>query len=145
MDYVVYADGAYSLDTKKAGCAYCILTKDTYVASDSIRVDNIDSSAHAETVSIGLACAYLLDSNILKPEDSVMIKTDSQSAIDFCTMCIETKRTPSSNHVVRGAMTILIQVSEKCSLSFTKDFGHKNVLCPNTYVDRLAKIAIRRD
>lgn len=146
MKYTVYTDAASSAEKGLSGCAYCVLTEDTYIASDSVRVPQATNPTHAEVVSIGLAAAHLIDMIELSNEDSVEFYSDCSSAIEFCKNCLATKGgVPCSALIVKNSIKVIRQLGKKCSLTFEKVHGHKNKLNPNTFVDRLAKLPVRRE
>lgn len=146
MKYTVYTDAAASLDKGLSGCGYCILTDDMYIASDSIRLTQTTNPTHAEVVSIGLVAACLIDEVEVKKGDEVVIFSDSSSAIEFCENCLATGGIiPCSAVIVVNSIKVLRRLGSYCTISFEKVHGHKDKLNPNTFVDRLAKLPIRRE
>lgn len=146
MRYVVYTDGAYSKDKNISGCSYLILTDREYISSDSVRVEGIKSATHAETISVALAAAYLLDNVKLHKDDYVEFNIDCLATIKFyITYYKANGKLPTNVKQVVNSMRVVKMLSQKCKVNFTKVKAHKNVLTPNTFVDRLAKIAIRRE
>lgn len=146
MRYTVYTDAAASVPKNISGCSYLILTEDSYVHSDSIRVNGLTNPKQAETISIGLAAAYLIDNVTIENDDVVEFNVDSFSAIQFCGEALNQDRkvTCSARQVV-NSIKVLQRLNKKCKLNFQKVRAHKERINPNTFVDRLAKIAIRRD
>lgn len=146
MKYTIYTDAAASEPKNISGCSYLILTDDSYIHSDSIRIRGLTNPKQAETISIGLAAAYLIDNVEMKDEDVVEFNVDSFSAIEFCSDALKDDRTIvcSAKQVV-NSIKILRQLNDRCTINFQKVRGHKERINPNTFVDRLAKIAIRRD
>ena len=146
MRYTIYTDGAYSAPKKIAGCSYLILTDMEYVTMESKGILAVVNSTQAETVSIGLAAAYLIDKIELNEDDEVVFNTDCASAIEFYRDYINNSgRVKSNIKEVINSVFIVRYLNKKCKVSFAKVKGHKNFMNPNTYVDRLAKIAIRRE
>lgn len=146
MKYIVYTDAAASVPKNISGCSYLILTETNYIHSDSIRVNGLTNPKQAETISIGLAAAYLVDNVDIQDVDVVEFNVDSFSAIQFCEHALSTNRaiTCAARQVV-GSMKVLRDLNRKCKINFQKVHGHKERINPNTFVDRLAKLAIRRD
>ena len=146
MKYVVYTDAASSSQKRVSGCSYIILTDKTYVSSDSVKVNSTSNPTHAEVVSIGLAAAYAIDHLNPSEEDEFEFFSDCFSAIKFCNQCLEsTGIVPSNSRVVINSINILRKLSEKSKVVFQKVHGHKDRINPNTFVDRLAKLPLRRD
>ncbi|MBR3598688.1 MAG: hypothetical protein IKL53_02295 [Lachnospiraceae bacterium] len=145
MHYEIYTDGAYNVELNKGGCSYLILCGNTYVHSDSVPLDSVDSATQAETVSIGLAAAYLIDNKDISKEDTVCFRVDCTSAITFSKLHLS-KRNLRRTYCkpVIGSMEVLRMLADLCSVDFQKVRAHKNKITPNTFVDRLAKVAIRR-
>lgn len=147
MEYNVWVDGAYSQWNKRGGCSFLILTNNTHIGSKSVRVE-LANPTHAETVAVGLAASFLLESGIkFTRQDVVIFNVDCQSTVTFCNKYLRSGKTyvNSNEKLVIDNMLTLKKLSEKCRITFEKVKGHKDVLNPNTYVDRLAKIAIRRE
>lgn len=146
MKYIIYTDAAASKPKNILGCSYLILTEATYIDSDSIKIDGNTNPKQAETISIGLAAAYMLDNVELSKEDVVTFYVDSFSAIEFCEDALKSNRTiPCGEIKVVNSMKVLRRLAKQCQVGFQKVHGHKERLNPNTVVDRLAKLAIRRD
>lgn len=145
MKYVVYTDGAGSIERKMIGCSYLILTETRYISSDSISVKNLDNPTYAETISVGLAAAYLLDNVELSSADIVEFNIDCLSTIDFYRAYVNNNNAVRSRiKQIVNSVAIVRQLTEKCTVRFQKVRAHKNTINPNTYVDRLAKLAVRR-
>ena len=146
MKYTIYTDGAYTQIKNLCGCSYLILTDTHYIHSDSVTLLDVSKPTNAETVSVGLAAEYLLDNVHLEKDDVVTFNIDCLSTISFCKKYVNEKGIVMSNSSkVITAIGTLRALSRKCKVRFEKVHGHKKVINPNTYVDRLAKIAIRRD
>lgn len=146
MKYIVYTDAAVSPNNGLSGCGYCILTDDTYIASDSVRVTQTTNPTHAEVVSIGLAAAHLLDEVNLQGGDLIEFNSDCLSAVEFCKKYARGNAyVPCSAEVVRNSMAIVRRLARKYCVEFHKVHGHKDKLNPNTFVDRLAKLPVRRE
>lgn len=147
MKYIVYTDAAASVPKDISGCSYLILTDSLYIHSDSIRVRGLTNPKQAETISIGLAAAHLIDNVKLEAGDTVEFNVDSFSAIQFCSDALA----DHSSIVMCGAKQVINSIKvlrlldDKCNINFQKVRGHKERINPNTFVDRLAKIAIRRE
>lgn len=146
MKYIVYTDAAVSPGNGVSGCGYCILTDDTYVDSDSVRVTQTTNPTHAEVVSIGLAAACLIDKVDLQDGDCIEFNSDCLSAVEFCKRYSHNKSyVPCSAEIVRNSMAIIRKLAKDYSVEFHKVHGHKDKLNPNTFVDRLAKLPVRRE
>ena len=146
MKYSVYTDAAASADLNMIGCAYLILTDDTYIASESVKITDTNNPTYAEVVSVGLAAAYLLDNVELTAGDTVTYHSDCLSAVEFCRAHMKEKSViKCSSHIVRSSIKVTRMLSDKCKVVFLKVHGHKGVLNPNTVVDRLAKLPLRRN
>lgn len=145
MRYTVYTDGAGSAEKNVAGCSYLILTETDYINSESIRLKGVANPTHAETISVGLAAAYFIDNVELNPDDVVEFNVDCASTIDFYNKYISTTGKVRTNvKAIVNSVFVARQLMTKCNVKFQKVRGHKSVINPNTYVDRLAKLAIRR-
>lgn len=143
--YNVYTDGAGSNINNSAGSSYCIITDYNFIGSGFAKKDGVDNPTHAETIAVGLALAYLDKYTELSDSDIVYVNTDCLAVISFCKQYIGNNDNVRSNiPEVRATITIVRGVSKKCRLRFRKVKGHKDFINPNTYVDRLAKLAIRR-
>ena len=145
MRYTVYTDGAGSIEKNVAGCSYLILTETKYIISDSISLKGVTNPTHAETISVGLAAAYFIDNINLEPDDVIEFNVDCASTIEFYNKYIMTTGKVRTNvKAIVNSVFIVRQLVSKCNVKFQKVRGHKSVINPNTYVDRLAKLAIRR-
>lgn len=146
MRYKVFTDGAASNEKNVAGCAYLILTETDYVQSESVQLKGLSNPTHAETISVGLAAAYFVDSVKLNPDDEIEFNTDCIAAMEFYREhAFNTGVIKSGTAEIIASVKIVRQLSKKCKIRFQKVKGHKKVINPNTYVDRLAKLAIRRE
>lgn len=148
MKYTVYTDAASSTEKGLSGCAYVIFTDDMYISSDSVKVVATTNPTHAEVVSIGLAAACLIDDEALtlSKEDSVEFYSDCFSAITFCQQCLgNLGNIPSGSKVVRNSIIVLRRLAKVSNVTFQKVRGHKDRTNPNTFVDRLAKLPVRRE
>jgi hypothetical protein len=145
MRYMVYTDGAGSNDRNVIGCSYIILTDDNYINSGSIKLNGMSNPTHAETISVGLAAAYFIDNEELSPDDIIEFNIDCASTIDFYNTYLDNEDTVRTNvPAIFNSVRVVRTLRNKCKVRFQKVRGHKNVINPNTYVDRLAKLAIRR-
>ncbi len=147
MRYNVYTDGACTKQKGISGCAYIILTNDTYVSSHKQVLTGVTNPTQAETIGIGLAAKHMLRDIPLTKEDIVEFNTDCFSSIKFCREFVfqKPKSTVRSKVAeVRIAMEDVRQLSKVCTVRFSKVKGHKDSMNPNTFVDRLCKIAIRK-
>lgn len=146
MRYTVYTDGASSSDRGIGGCAYLILSPTDYIIMDSIPIPGVANPTHAETIAIGLAAAYFIDSIKLSRDDIIEFNVDCQGAITFCKEYIGNDNNIRSNvKQIRASIKILRNLSDKCRVEFNWVRGHKGYKNPNMCVDRLAKLAIWRD
>lgn len=146
MKYLVYTDAAASEKKYISGCAYLIITDRMYISSDSVRVTASVNPTHAEVVSIGLAAAYLIDNVELSADDVVTINSDCLSAVEFCRAHINTTGGVNcSSPMVRNSIVVIRELGSRCKVVFQKVHGHKDVLNPNMFADRLAKLPLRRD
>lgn len=146
MRYLVYTDAAASTQKRISGCAYVIFTDKMYITSESVKVSATYNPTHAEVVSIGLAAAYIVDNMKVDQGDTVTIFSDCLSAIDFCKAHLDSGGSVASpSKVVRNSILVLRQLSEMCKVNFQKVHGHKDAVNPNMFVDRLAKLPLRRE
>lgn len=146
MRYIVYTDGAYSQNKELGGSSYLIITDTHYISSDSTTLLKISNPTNAETVAVGSAAAYLLDVVKITNEDVVEFHIDCLSTVTFCNKnVIMTGKVFSNNPKVVAAVKDIRRLAKVCKVTFEKVRGHKNIMNPNTVVDRLAKLAIRRD
>lgn len=145
MKYTIYTDGAYTPEKNCAGLSYLIITDDSYIASDAVQVCTIASATNAECTAIGLALAYLNSAVALDKSDVVEIHSDCLSAINFYQKHVAENGYIRSNVMeVINSVNIARKVNNLCTLRFIKVRGHKSIHTPNTVVDRLAKLAVRR-
>ena len=145
MQYNVYTDGAGSNINNSVGSSFCIITDTVFVGSGFVKKVGIDNPTHAETIAVGLALTYLNKYTELGPDDIVYIHTDCLAVIKFCSSYMDNNDGVKSNiPEVRSTISIIRGINKKCRLRFKKVRGHKDYINPNTYVDRLAKLAIRR-
>jgi ribonuclease HI len=146
MRYTVYTDAAASAQKKFSGCAYLIFTDKIYITSESVKMTATYNPTHAEVVSLGLAAAYICDKLDVDENDTVVFYSDCLSAVDFVQSYIgNTKGIASTSSVVRNSVIVLRKLSKRCNVVLQKVHGHKNSINPNTFVDRLAKLPLRRD
>lgn len=146
MKYVIYTDAAASANMNLIGCAYLILTDDSYIASESVKITDNSNPTYAEVVSVGLAAAYMLDNVELAADDSVTYYSDCLSAVEFCRAHMNNGEIiKCSSTIVRNSIKVTRLLGSKCKVAFQKVHGHKNTLNPNTVVDRLAKLPLRRN
>lgn len=146
MRYIVYTDGAYSQNKELGGSSYLIITDTHYISSDSTTLLKISNPTNAETVAVGSAAAYLLDVVKITNEDVVEFHIDCLSTVTFCNKNVNmTGKVFSNNPKVVAAVKDIRRLAKVCKVTFEKVRGHKNIMNPNTVVDRLAKLAIRRD
>lgn len=144
MKYTVYTDGAYRSEDKVAGCSYLIITPTRYISSNSHKVDGIDSATLAETMAVALSAMYLLNNTELTKDDVVEFNIDCLSTIDFYNNhAFSNGSIMSKVPAIRSAVGVVRRLAKICNVSFEKVKGHKNKIGPNTFVDRLAKIAVR--
>lgn len=146
MKYKVYTDGAYSQDKGVGGSSYLILTDTHYISSDSSTLNRIDNPTNAETAAVGNAAAYLLKNVGVTSDDTVEFHIDCLATVTFCRKQAHMKgMVYSNNQKVITAIQNVRKLAKVCPVVFTKVKGHKNVMTPNTVVDRLSKLAVRRD
>lgn len=146
MRYTVYTDAAASAEKAFSGCGYLIFTDRTYITSESVKVEVTANPTHAEVISIGLAAAYIIDELNPTKEDTVTFYSDCLSAVDFIQKYIgTTKGIASTSSSVRNSIIVLRRLNKACNVILQKVHGHKDVINPNTFVDRLAKLPLRRD
>lgn len=144
MRYVIYSDGASSTEKNMIGCGYLVLTENTYVASDNIRIKGQSNPTQAETISVGLAAAYAMDNLDLHKDDTIEFYIDCAPTIDFINKYIgNNDRVYSSNKQVIASVNVVRELCKRCNVELLKVRGHKVKKNPNTYVDRLAKLSIR--
>lgn len=144
MRYTVYTDGARSIEKQVVGCSYLILTETDYISSDAVKLKGIANPTQAETISVGLAAAYFIDNIELNTDDIVEFNIDCASTIEFYNKYVsDTGKVRTNVKAVVNSVFVLRQLNAKCTVRFQKVRGHKNVINPNTFVDRLAKLAIR--
>lgn len=145
MQYSVYTDAAASTEKNCVGCAYLIITDNDYVNSKTVTVAGFDNPTEAETVALGIAANYLMESVDLQKTDSVQFLTDCTAAVKFARQYMKNDdKVRSKNEYVRSSITMLRELDKMVKLSFNKVAGHKASCNPNKHVDALAKLAIRR-
>lgn len=146
MKYIVYTDGAYSQDKSLGGSSYLIITDTEYISSNSTTLMQIGNPTNAETVAVGSAASYLLNEVKVTSEDVVEFHIDCLSTVTFCNKNARASgKVFSNNQKVIASIKIIRKLAKTCEVTFEKVRGHKSVMNPNTVVDRLAKLAIRRD
>lgn len=146
MRYIIYSDGAGSVERNMVGCGFLILTESTYVASDNVKIKGQSNPTQAETISVGLAAAYVIDN--LKPTENDVVEffIDCAPTIDFIKKYIgNNDKIFSNNRQVIASVNIVRNLCKQCKVEFTKVRGHKVQMNPNKFVDRLAKLSIRGD
>ena len=122
-----------------------IITDNEYLASDAVQINTVSSATNAECAAIGLALAYMLTNVDIKSDDIIELHSDCLSAITFFQNHLgDSKYIRSNVKEVVNSVSIARRVSKLCTLRLIKVRGHKNVHTPNTVVDRLAKLAVRR-
>ena len=145
MTYTVYTDGAYSEVKKVVGCAYLITTDKTFVSCDSVRVETESSPTQAEMLAVGLACAYFIDNCNLSEEDEIVFNIDSLYAVKLCNEYKSSFKGKYIKYEVdKRTLKLLQKLSKICKVEIRKVKGHKDKLNSNMFVDRLAKVAVRR-
>lgn len=147
MKFMVYTDGAGSYEKNRASCSYFIMSEEQYIGSDYKTLKDMYNPTQAETIGVGLAAKYLLDNITFKPEDRVEFYVDCTSTISFCrknTKDQPTGRIASNNERVISAIKNLRTLCKKTNVFYFKVKGHKAVVNPNSYVDRLAKFGVRK-
>lgn len=145
MTYTVYTDGAYSETKKVVGSSFLIITEDTFVACDSVRIEAKASPTQAEMLAAGLACAYLIDNCNLSSEDEVIFNIDSLYTVNMFTQYKESFNGKWIKHKADKTSLIALQrLAKLCKVEIRKIRGHKDKLNSNMFVDRLAKVAVRR-
>lgn len=146
MKYVIYTDAASSVQKRMSGCSFIIMTDVNYISSDSVKVNSTHNPTHAEVVSIGLAAAYAIDKLNPTEDDEFEFYSDCLSAIEFCIENVKTNKVvPCGSKVVVNSMKVIRELCNCSRVTFQKVHGHKDKINPNTFVDRLAKLPLRRD
>lgn len=145
MTYTVYTDGAYSEVKKVVGSSFLIITEDTFIACDSVRVETDASPTQAEMFAVGLACAYLIDNCNIEKDDEVIFNIDSLYTVKMCNEYKESFKGKYIKYKVeKNSLTAIQQLARLCNVEIRKVRGHKDKLNSNMFVDRLAKVAVRR-
>lgn len=145
MLYSVYTDGAGSDVNNVVGCAYCIITDTSFIQAGCTKLTGMNNPTHAETISVGLALSHILSKLKVTNEDTIRVNTDCMAVISFCESYMNNDDPIRSNvSAVRSTIKVVREAHRKCNLKFNKVKAHKGYLNPNTYVDRLAKLAIWR-
>lgn len=145
MQYTIYTDGAYSTERRVGAWSFLIYTQDKFLTWLSGRSFNIKSPTFAEDVAVGLACHYLYTHETLTEEDTIVIHSDSLSTINLFNGVMTGKRKAKHKDVlVSDSIQNVLAVAEKCKITFVKVHGHKNSLSPNTCVNRMANLYIKR-
>ena len=145
LQYNIYTDGAGSNTNNCVGSSYCIITDCIFIGSGFTKIEGLDNPTHAETIAVGLALAYLDSYTRLSPDDIVYVNTDCLAVIKFCNDYMNNDNSVRTKiPEVRATIAVVRGVAKKCRLRFRKVKGHKDQINPNTHVDRLAKLAIRR-
>ena len=89
---------------------------------------------------------YFPAPNSFTGEDVVEFHIDCLSTVTFCNKNARASgKVFSNNQKVIASIKIIRKLAKTCEVTFEKVRGHKSVMNPNTVVDRLAKLAIRRD
>ena len=145
MEYYIYTDGAASSERNVIGCAYFIMTSETFIHTNTVRVENCNNPTQAETIAIGVATMYMLKNVEFKDGDTVGFYSDCLSTIEFCKKYIDNDlEVWTKNTLVSSSIQQLRDLRNIVPVSFIKVKGHKGKLTPNTYVDRLATFALYR-
>lgn len=144
MRYIVYSDGASSLEKNMIGCGFLILTESNYIASDNVKIKGQSNPTQAETIGVGLAAAYMIDNLSLTESDVVEFFVDCAPTIDFVKKYVDNNdKVFSNNKQVVASVNIVRKLAKVCKVELTKVRGHKVQMNPNKFVDRLAKLSIR--
>lgn len=146
MIYTVYTDGSGSDIHKVIGSAYIILTDCTYVGYGYSSVQGLQNPTYAETIAVGIAATKLLQEVGLKEDDEVIFMIDCASTIDFCRdLCLyNTDKEVSGIPLVKASISVIRKLCQSNKVCFKKVEAHKNVISPNTFVDKVARFCIRR-
>ena len=145
MQYTIYTDGAYSTERRVGAWSFLIFTYDKYLTWLSGKSESIKSPTFAEDVALGLACNYLYTHVDFNPEDNVVIYSDSLSTINLFNGVLSGRRKPKHKDIlVADSIQNVLNLSTKCKITFVKVHGHKNSLSPNTCVNRMANLYIKR-
>ncbi len=147
MRYFVYTDGAGSNDANKVAASYLVYTSDTFIDKDFKSIDGITNPTHAETIAVGLVSGLLTEMFNLTKDDLVEFNIDCVSTIEFCIKygIKEPDATIySKERLVVMSIMLLRKLCEQCNVRIYKVRAHKNIINPNSYVDRLAKLGVRK-
>lgn len=147
MRYIVYTDGAGDNEQNKAACSYLVYTNNTFISKDYKSINGISNPTHAETIAVGLVAGFLAENLDLKKTDLVEFNVDCVSTIEFCIKyAIENpeESIPSREKLVVISIQLLRKLNELCKVKIYKVRGHKSIINPNSYVDRLAKLGVRQ-
>ena len=147
MKYVVYTDGAGDKANDSIGCAYLIITDTTYIDSSYFNIKGMSNPTQAETIAVGLAAGWIVENLKLTKEDSVEFYIDCASTIEYCNKFAvknQVKNFKNKIQHVKLAIELLQQLVEITEVELHKIKAHKSRVNPNSYMDRLAKLAIRR-
>lgn len=147
MKYYIYTDGAYNHPEKKASASFLIFTDNTYVTANYEKIVGVKAPSEAETVAVGLASAYALQFIDLKKGDEVEFFIDCASTISFVNRLVfenpNDKRISASKQIV-GSIFAIRALKDKVTIKLSKVRAHKGEVNPNNYVDKLAKLGIRK-
>lgn len=147
MKYIVYTDGAGSEKSNKVGISYIIMGDTTYVNSDFKQIPGMSNPTQAETIAVGLAAGYLIRNVELTKEDTVEFYIDCASTINYLnnfTGSSIDRQYKGFNEYIRLSVSRVQSLAKTVNVSFNKVKGHKAKVNPNSYVDRLAKLALRK-
>lgn len=145
MQYIIYTDGAYSTERRVGAWSFLIYTNTTFLTWLSGKSTSIKSPTFAEDIAVGLACNYLYTHRELTEEDSILVYSDSLSTINlFNGVLCGKRKTKHKDILVSDSIKSVLNVAEKCKITFVKVHGHKNSLSPNTCVNRMANLHIKR-
>lgn len=145
MQYIIYTDGAYSTERRVGAWSFLIYTEDKFLTWLSGRSVSIKSPTFAEDIAVGLACHYLYTHCNLTDEDEIIIYSDSLSTINLFNGVMSGKRKAKHKDIlVADSIQNVLDVRNKCDITFVKVHGHKNSLSPNTCVNRMANYYMKR-
>ena len=146
MRYIVYSDGASSVEKNIIGCGFLIITESHYIASDNVKIKGQSNPTQAETIGVGLAAAYIVDNLKLDADDTIEFYTDCAPTIEFINKYIGNRdKVFSNNRQVVASINIIRKLAKQYKVEVNKVKGHKVQMNPNKFVDRLAKLSIRGD
>ena len=146
MIYHIYTDGAASAERSAMASAYVVLSDNKFIRKGFMQTSGLSNPAYAETLAVALASKDLIKN--IRKNDKIVFHIDCSSTIKFINDIIILRSVPlneNSNGIISTALYDIDALHSKCeNIKLEKVKAHKNVITPNSYVDRLAKLILRK-